>query len=88
MSTEIPRRKASAKNTAEALYNRDTGNLWLEYPDSRTVQLGTADNPGLAYEALGRVGLIRTGNWLPAYGPVRSCTVGEPEGWTPPASGS
>lgn len=60
---------------ALALFNPATTNIWLELPDGTSRPIGTARNRQDAYHVLGQAGLIRTGNWLPQYGPVVSATV-------------
>lgn len=62
--------------TQRVYHNRVTHTVWLQAdgePSGRP--LGTATTR----EGLGRVlagaGLIRTGDWIRAYGPVRSATV-------------
>lgn len=60
---------------ATAFHNPVTHAVWLQRADGTTEVLGTA----ATREGLGRVlaaaGLIRTGDWLKAYGPVRSASV-------------
>lgn len=61
---------------ATAFHNPLTHTVWLQLPGEEAGRvLGTA----ATREGLGRVlashGLIRTGDWLKAYGPVRSATV-------------
>lgn len=62
--------------TAQAFHNPLTRTVWLQLPGEESGRvLGTA----ATREGLGRLltasGLIRTGDWLPAYGPVKSATV-------------
>lgn len=67
--------------TAEALYDRNTGKLWIEYPDARSLSLGSAENAGHAHARLKSLGLAPAGSWVSSHGPVRSCLVAVPDGW-------
>lgn len=60
-----------------AYYNRETRNVWVEDKSSRNaaVTIGTANDTNEAYMVIGRAKYVRTGNWLPAYGPVFQCTL-------------
>lgn len=60
---------------AKALFNPVTTNIWLEMHDGTTRELGTATSRRDAYHVLGQSGLIRTSDWIPAYGPVVTATV-------------
>jgi hypothetical protein len=71
--------------TAEALYDKNTGKLWIEYPTGESIQLGAASGTGNAHSTLTSLGLTPAGSWVTSYGPLRSCLVGVPEGWVPPA---
>lgn len=64
----------SSPNTAQVFFNPVTGNVWLDQ-DGVTRELGAATTMTTALAVIATAGLIRTGNWLPAYGPVRSATV-------------
>ena len=70
--------------TSDVLFNKDTGTVWAEFSDGTSVLLGSADNDSQAYLVVGDVGLVRMSDWLPAYGPVRSCMVAIPDRWAPP----
>ena len=61
---------------ATVFYNPVTGAAWIARADGTTTPIG--DNlPGLRHvaHAMSNAGVIRTGDFLPAYGPVKSCTV-------------
>jgi hypothetical protein len=64
---------------ALALFNLVTTVVWLQLPDGTTRELGAATGHRDACRVLGQSGLIRTGNWLPAYGPVVTATVRTPD---------
>lgn len=65
----------SSTPSAQALYNPVTSSVWLELPDGTSRPVGTARSRRDAYLVLGQAGLIRTSDWLPAYGPVVTATV-------------
>jgi hypothetical protein len=84
----MPRRVAPRPApTAEALYDRYTGKLWIEYPGGDSVQIGSASNTNSAYGLLNVVGLAPAGSWISSYGSLRSCLVVVPDGWSLPAIG-
>ena len=70
--------------TAEALYDKFSRKLWMEYPSGAVVQLGSADHAGHAQARLKELGLQADGCWTTSYGALRSCLVGVPEEWSPP----
>lgn len=72
--------------TAEALYDRNSGKLWLEFPDARSVSLGSAGHAGYARERLKALGLEPAGSWVSSHGTIRSCLVAVPDGWSGPIS--
>lgn len=65
----------SAPHTATVFHNRATRTLWLELPDGSSRILGSAATNQGRDRLLAEQRLIRTGNWLIAYGPVRSASV-------------
>ena len=84
----MPRRVAPRPApTAEALYDKNTGKLWIEYPTGESVQLGAASGTGNAHSILTSLGLTPAGSWVTSYGPLRSCLVVVPDGWILPAIG-
>ncbi len=89
MSPEsIPRRvEPRPAPTAEALYDRYTGKLWIEYPRGESVQIGSASNATSAYALLNTVGLAPAGSWISSYGSLRSCLVVVPNSWALPSIG-
>ena len=81
MPAKVTARPAPA---AEALYDKFTRKLWMEYPGGIVVQLGSADHAGHAQARLKELGLVADGCWITSYGALRSCLVGVPEEWSPP----
>lgn len=66
-----------------AFHNKETGNVWINIPGSdESEYIGAESSSMKAYDLLASVsGLVRTGNWIIAYGPVRKCEVTVPPGW-------
>jgi hypothetical protein len=65
---------------AWAFHNPESGNVWLEALGRETVHLGVARTQLDAYDLTASVdGLVRVGNWLPAYGSVNQCRVTVPK---------
>lgn len=60
---------------ATALFNPVSTAVWLELADGTTRRIGTATSRRDAYRVLGQAGLIRTGDWVPHYGPVVAASV-------------
>lgn len=55
-------------------YNRVTGVVWAQYGDSPdSKHLRVAADLSDAYTAVGEANIVRTSNWVPAYGPVVQC---------------
>lgn len=66
---------SNTNTRATVFFNKVSGQVWLARRDGSTSVLGHASNQGMAGALMSQRGIIRTGNWLIAYGPVRSCTV-------------
>ncbi|AKF14354.1 hypothetical protein SEA_VINCENZO_92 [Mycobacterium phage Vincenzo] len=60
---------------AAAYFNPVTGNVWVQAADGPITRLRSAADKSDAYTAVGEAGLVRTGNWVPTYGPVVTATL-------------
>ena len=69
---------------ADACFNMNTENTWVELPDGTSVHLGSALSVDRANYLVADCGLIRLGDWAPAYGSVVTCPVVVPNAWNPP----
>jgi hypothetical protein len=57
--------------------------VWLEALGRESIHLGTARTQLEAYDLTSSVdGLVRVGNWVPAYGPVNQCRITVPKDWS------
>jgi hypothetical protein len=62
--------------SAMVFYNKNTGMAWIARPDNTVDVIGEKLRSQKAvFAVMAGIGLIRTGDFLPAYGPVKSCTV-------------
>lgn len=61
--------------TTVAFYNTESGAVWVQPITGEARQLRKAADKSDAYTAIGEAGLVRVGNWLPAYGPVMSALL-------------
>lgn len=59
-----------------AFYNTESGAVWFVPAVGDAVTLRSASSKMDAYDAFGEAGgYVRTGEWLPAYGPVLQCAM-------------
>lgn len=61
--------------TSRVYHNRLTHQVWVGHPNGESRLLGTAGGAQAVGLLMSSNRLIRTGDWLKAYGPVRVATV-------------
>jgi hypothetical protein len=54
-------------------HNPETGAVWAQHGSYDPMFLRRATDASDAYTSVGEASIVRTSNWVPAYGPVLQC---------------